>query len=213
MLCGKKYSKQGYVNRDRTDEAMLSAQAMAHIDCYCKTMKINDPTACDEELLDIMKEACEQKLRQHQSRRGKATAEEPMDDVEFEPISSDAPTVNITAATTPISPPEKKRRLEPNTPPVGFNVRSDAKDNNLHTPQSEQTSSRTTFSAPDDGPYHQSTPEGERVSVYIERAFDEDFATMETKIQQTIQIDDVEAKEEVSQIFGDWFHDIFDWNA
>ena len=215
MPCGTKWSKQEYVNRDGTapDEAILAAQALAHVDCFLKTVKIGDPNRTDDQLIDILRGACEQKARQQQSRRGKATAEEPMDDIEFEAPSSDAPTNNLTATTTPISPPPKKRRLEPTTPPLGFNVRPEAKGNTTQTPQSERASTRNTFSGPDYGPPRPSTPEGERVSLYIERDFDENLATMETTIQQTIQLDDHQATDEVRVLFGDWFNDLFDWNA
>jgi len=159
-----------------------------------------------------MKETCDQKLRNHQARRAKTSTEDPMGDIESEPTISEAPTVNMTAAT-PVSPPQKKRRMEHSTTPVNFNVQSEAKED-TNTPQSERTSAnRSSFSGPDNGPHHISTPEAEIISLHLERDFDSNSATMETKIQHTIHMNDVQAQDEVRDFVGDWFHEFFNFDA
>jgi hypothetical protein len=175
-------------------------------------MKLSDPNACDEELLECIKETCDQKLRHYQSRKGKGNTQEPMGDIESEITVSEAPTVDMTTATS-FSPPQKKRRRESDTPPLIFNTRLQDKDDDIHTPQSETTSVRSPVSGPDNGPLRSSTPEGEIFSLHLERDYDSNSATMETKRQHTIHMDDVQAKDEVRELVGDWFDEIFNWDA
>lgn len=202
MPCGQKYTKQEYITREGPDQAILSAQALTHVECFLKSMKLSDPNASDEELLECIKESCDQKLRQCQSRRTRGTANELMDEVEADPVVSDPYTATMTAAT-PISPPQKKRRREPNTPPPNSGSQSGVNNIPDYTPHSERTTSnRSASSRPDDGPRHSSTPEGDRISLHIETDFDSNSATLETKIHQRIDIDEV-------PFFEDWFQEYY----
>jgi len=202
--CGQKYTKQEYITREGPDQAILSAQALVHVECFLKTMKLSDPNASDEELLECIKESCDQKLRQCHSRRTRGTTNEPMDEVEADPTVSDPPTGPMAAAT-PISPPQKKRRLEPNASLPNSGSQSGVNNVPDYTPYSERTTSnRSASSRPDDGPRRSATPEGDRISLHIETDFDSNSATLETKIHQRIDIDEV-------SMFGDWFQEVFSW--
>jgi hypothetical protein len=100
ITCGQKYTKQGYLRRGENDDGVKFAQhATVLVDYFLRDMKVDDSTRKDEDLLDALQGAIDQKRRQLQMKRGHAMVDQ---------ANPDQLTASQSSTDTP-SPPIKKR--------------------------------------------------------------------------------------------------------
>jgi hypothetical protein len=188
--CSTKVSKAEYVGRGPSDDSTQLAQALVHIECFLKSIKLSDPNATDDGSLAIMKKGIEQKERQISSRKRRGTTEEiGADEVKSEPLS-----VNIMAATPP--PAKKPKTVESNSLPGSPDVdmhtnratcQSDLFENPFFPEAASLSSVGSSSSFPDTG------LTGGRLSVHLDAVSN----TAETSFRHTCSVNNEDVLDEL----------------